>query len=175
MSGTPRRLVTIWKNRAEELFKSLLLKENNLCFSQFAHCFGFSWLIFQDVKIALLFCAAHWNLLALWTKNLHVSEYTNGMSIFFSVTNSDLHQVAPGRSISGQMAQELSWTRHLNSVCSDMLNSTQCHNLPPASWHGALPRSYRNNSLYLLVYIILNNKSILQLVFPVFPPSIFFC
>lgn len=57
MSGTPRRLVKIWKNRAEELFKSPLLKKNNLCFSQFALCFGFSWLIFQGLKIiSLVLC-----------------------------------------------------------------------------------------------------------------------
>lgn len=57
MSGTPRRPVTIWKNKAEELFKSLLFKKNNLCFSQFAHCFGFSWLIFQGLKIiSLVLC-----------------------------------------------------------------------------------------------------------------------
>lgn len=34
--------------------------------------------------------------------------------------------------------QELSWTLHLNSVSSGMLDSTRCHPFLPAPWHRAL-------------------------------------
>lgn len=54
--------------------------------------------------------------------------------------------------------QELSWTLHVNSVCSGMLDSTQCQHFIPAPWHGTLFRSYRMDSLYPLVYNILSKK-----------------
>lgn len=168
MPGIPRRLVTIWKNRAEELFKSPLLKKSNLCFFQFAHGFAFSWLFFQSVKIMSPVLCCPLASTGIGEKKsicvrIHWCNEYPLPSVQFSPSSSCTMQ-----KFSGQMAQA---RNYLNPVFKfSVLRYAGQYSVPsllscPMTW--STVQVFRMDSLYLLVYNIQNNKSVL----PVFHPS----
>lgn len=79
--------VTIWKNRAEELFKFPLLKIILFHFIHFAHCFGFSWVIFQGVKITLLILCCPLASTGIVKNFTRCKMLTDGMSVLFPLIN----------------------------------------------------------------------------------------